>query len=56
MSCLQVTPRHTLQLKLRLLNPSFSPQDKIAPDDDADVAEDSVSCVIDPPRKIAAGY
>jgi len=48
MSCLEVTPRHTLQSKLRLLNPSFSQQGEIAPDGDADVAEDSVSCVAIP--------
>jgi NAD-dependent SIR2 family protein deacetylase len=49
MCCHQVTPRHALQSKLMLLNPSFSQHGEIAPDGDADVAEDSVPGVAVPP-------
>ena len=45
MHCHKVISRHTLQPKLKLLNPFFSRQGEIAPDGDADVAEDSVSSV-----------
>ena len=55
MSCLRVTPRHALQTKLRLLNPSFSQQGDIAPDGDADVAEDSVVSVAVPPCENCGG-
>ena len=56
MSCLRVTPRQALQSRLKLLNPSFPPEGEIAPDDDANVAEDSVSCVTVPPHKNSSGY
>lgn len=55
MSCHQVTRRHALQSRLKLLNPSFSQQGEIAPDGDADVAEDSVSCVAVPPCENCGG-
>jgi NAD-dependent SIR2 family protein deacetylase len=45
MHCHRVIPRHALQPKLKLLNPFFSQQGEMAPDGDADVAEDSVSSV-----------
>jgi NAD-dependent SIR2 family protein deacetylase len=48
MCCQKVIPRHDLQLKLTLLNPSFSQQGEIAPDGDAEVEEDSVPCVAIP--------
>lgn len=48
MCCKKVIPRHDLQLKLTLLNPSFSQQGEIAPDGDAEVEEDSVPCVAVP--------
>jgi NAD-dependent SIR2 family protein deacetylase len=49
MHCHRVIPRHALQPKLKLLNPFFSQQGEMAPDGDADVAEDSVSSVEVPP-------
>lgn len=45
MDCHRVISRRTLQPKLKSLNPFFSRQGKMAPDGDADVAEDSVSSV-----------
>jgi NAD-dependent SIR2 family protein deacetylase len=48
MCCQKVIPRHDLQLKLTLLNPSFSQQGEIAPDGDAEVEEDSGPCVASP--------
>ncbi len=55
MCCQKVIPRHALQSKLTLLNPSFSQQGEIAPDGDADVAEDSVPCVAVPPCENCGG-
>ncbi len=55
MCCQKVIPRHALQSKLTLLNPSFSQQGEIAPDGDADVAEDSVPGVAVPPCENCGG-
>ena len=55
MCCQKVIPRHDLQLKLTLLNPSFSQQGEIAPDGDAEVAEDSVPFVAVPPCENCGG-
>jgi NAD-dependent SIR2 family protein deacetylase len=55
MCCQKVIPRHALQSKLTLLNPSFSQQGEIAPDGDADVAEDSVPYVAVPPCENCGG-
>jgi len=55
MCCQKVIPRHDLQSKLTLLNPSFSQQGEIAPDGDAEVAEDSVPFVAVPPCENCGG-
>ena len=55
MCCQKVIPRHDLQLELTLLNPSFSQQGEIAPDGDANVAEDSVPFVAVPPCENCGG-
>ena len=55
MCCQKVIPRHDLQSKLTLLNPSFSQQGEIAPDGDAEVAEGSVPFVAVPPCENCGG-
>jgi NAD-dependent SIR2 family protein deacetylase len=55
MCCQKVIPRHALQSKLTMLNPSFSQQGEIAPDGDAEVAENSVPCVAVPPCENCGG-
>lgn len=47
--CQKIISRHSLQPKLKLLNPFLSQKGETAPDGDADVAEDSVSTVEIPP-------